>query len=240
MLKFVNRRKELSLLFILLLTACRNTNENAYLNIVKKELVRPYLSTVEIIAFPGTIIGTGVIITKQRDRIFILTANHVAEDEPFLIARVIFPNKKAIFIILRPVALDSHRDLALLESLPMDNLPNIFADFANKLPKLGERVYAIGSHAGDPHVVTSGIISKYELVKNVFYGKTDCHVFNGNSGGGIFNKHGEFIGIVVSGEYSIRQYDNIKVPIHIPASNRFVTVDEINEFLGELYGPQKK
>ena len=91
-------------------------------------------------------------------------------------------------------------DLALikLERVPNGAKPVTFGDFEKV--RIGETVYVVGNSLGYGTCITRGIVSdRSRMVDGHNLMMTDCAVNGGNSGGPIFNEHGEVIATVVSG-----------------------------------------
>ena len=103
------------------------------------------------------------------------------------------------------VAGDKGADIAIVKiknyDLFLENHPEfIKLSFADKEPQQGEDVWAIGHPWGLEYSISKGILS-YEKRrmpgdKNLtYYLQTDAHIYNGNSGGPLFNDEGEVLGI---------------------------------------------
>jgi S1-C subfamily serine protease len=87
-----------------------------------------------------------------------------------------------------------------------DNLePYPPVTFRSDHPRIGDRVFAIGSPFGLLNTMSAGIVSGMnrhcqDLItftndSRVLYLQTDLHLFPGNSGGPIFDSHGQVVGI---------------------------------------------
>lgn len=156
---------------------------------IQKELE----STVKIgLIFPDgkhhvEIIGSGVIVGEHT----VLTARHVMlhgkPEKTFLnlsdgtIYTKFYVSKIALF-----------HDLALLQ-VPDAHFKHI-AKLANRMPKVGESVYATGYPLGLFLSYTSGIV-------NFIEGGIIVHqapIIFGNSGGPLWDKHGRLVGINVA------------------------------------------
>ena len=89
---------------------------------------------------------------------------------------------------------DKKRDVCIIrvsggELLPVTNTRR-FDDL-----KIGELVYAIGSPAGLENSISQGIISGKRNVKGQQWIQTTAAISPGSSGGGLFDKDGNLIGI---------------------------------------------
>ncbi|MEK7596449.1 MAG: trypsin-like peptidase domain-containing protein [Patescibacteria group bacterium] len=98
------------------------------------------------------------------------------------------------------ISYDPIRDLALLK-IDGSGFPTI--NFGDD-PKVGDRVFAIGSPLGLRWTVTHGIISREFSIldfseksggKHDYYIQTDAAINSGNSGGPLLNEKGELIGL---------------------------------------------
>jgi len=150
-------------------------------------------------------LGSGFVVLKgegksqsqgvELQEVYILTNHHViegAKDIEVLIAGSSFRFES------RVVGSDSVSDVAvLIARLPIDIRALPLAD-STKI-KVGEGVFAIGNPFGLGHTVTSGIISAKDRSLGIGridrYLQTDAAINFGNSGGPLFNKVGEVIGM---------------------------------------------
>lgn len=136
---------------------------------------------------------------------------------------------------------DTGRDLALLTldrpaegltvGLPVSN--RVFADLSQRLVEdIGYEVALIGfvpDISITTPVVTFGRIGALWNIRPGDYavGQVDAAATNGMSGGGVFNKFGEFLGILVTSS----SFDG---------NIRYVRFEEIKEVLDELRGGSKR
>lgn len=72
-----------------------------------------------------------------------------------------------------------------------------FIPIANRVPEIGEDVFAIGNPKGLEHTLSEGIISGYRESKKLL--QTTTEITNGSSGGPLLNMKGEVVGITTSG-----------------------------------------
>lgn len=100
------------------------------------------------------------------------------------------------------VALDPKQDWAIV-SLGVE-LPGMkFSNFADRLPRIGEDVWMVGSPLLDGGTLSRGIVCHPDrnpaicADKGLRFIHTDAAGTVGNSGGGLFDKNGVCIGIVV-------------------------------------------
>lgn len=139
--------------------------------------------------------GSGVIISSDG---YIVTCEHVVSDASTI--KVTTSDNKSYNATV--IGTDASSDIALIK-INASNLTAAVIGDSNKLTT-GEKAVAIGNPLGTlSGTVTEGIVSatarditidgrKMSLVQ------TSAQVSPGNSGGGLFNKYGELIGIVES------------------------------------------
>lgn len=137
--------------------------------------------------------GSGVIITSDG---YVVTNNHVIEGAKKISVRL----KNGGDYDATMIGRDSKTDLAIVKINATGLQPAVYGD-SDKLV-VGELAVAIGNPLGQlGGTVTEGIISA--LSRNIEIDghmmallQTSAAVNPGNSGGGLFNGHGELIGIV--------------------------------------------
>ena len=146
--------------------------------------------------------GTGIIISRQEDRLLVLTNNHVVEDADIL--SVVFVDGKEVQAEVLGTAPDS--DIALV-AVPLENIAEetlqaiaiaVMGD--SDTVKVGNAAIAIGNALGYGQSVTTGVISaidrEVEMVDMTLeLIQTDAAINAGNSGGPLINSSGEVIGI---------------------------------------------
>jgi len=154
-------------------------------------------SVVTIYSFaPGSPgVGSGVVLHRDG---FIATAGHVVEKAWEI--KVEFKNGDTE--VAEVVSLSGSEDLALLKvaKVPAATFVPKLGDSAELV--VGEPVFCIGAPLGLKHTLTTGIVSAIRsdfghelafLPKNVI--QTDAAINQGNSGGAVFNRRGQVIGI---------------------------------------------
>ena len=93
---------------------------------------------------------------------------------------------------------DVRRDMALIVS---DDLAAPAITFADGDATIGEKVYAIGNSKGQGICMLDGIVSDRErFISGERYIMYSAPTVGGNSGGPLFNAHGEVIGMVTLGQ----------------------------------------
>lgn len=169
--------------------------------------------------------GSGFILTSDG---YIVTNYHVVEsaDE---IKVTTYDNKtyKAELI-----GYDESNDIAVLKVDADDLTPVVLGD--SEQMNVGDSVVAIGNPLGElTFSLTSGSVSALNrkiTINNTAMNliQTDCAINSGNSGGALFNSHGEVIGITNakysgSGDSSSASIDNIGFAIPINSVRDIIT-----------------
>ncbi len=146
--------------------------------------------------------GSGVIYKKEGDTAYIVTNNHVVEDQQGLEVLLADGTKEEATL----VGTDAYTDLAVLK-ISSEKVSSV-AEFGDSdALKVGEPAIAIGSPLGSDYAnsVTQGIISSLNrLVESTNESgesvsinaiQTDAAINPGNSGGPLINIAGQVVGI---------------------------------------------
>jgi S1-C subfamily serine protease len=177
------------------------------------QLVRP--SIVEITSPIGT--GSGVFY-QQED--LIITNRHVVEGSTHVTIRL-FNSEEfqgEVQLSFRDV------DLAFVKIIDLDQMVSP-PDLCESILE-GETVYAIGSPRNLTNTITRGAISSIgRIVEKVKYIQHDAAINYGNSGGPLFNRKGDLLGINRGG-YTDYEGLGFALPIKI-ISERFNKYAEI-------------
>jgi serine protease Do len=140
---------------------------------------------------PQEILGSGFVIDPTG---VILTNHHVIADAYDIQVRFSDGTKK----YGRVIATSPRIDLALVKVETDKPLPAVHWANSDKV-QIGEPVFAIGNPLGIGVSVSSGIISglNRDLLDTPFddFIQTDAAINHGNSGGPLFNRRGEVIGV---------------------------------------------
>jgi len=141
-------------------------------------------------------LGSGVIVEKRGNTVYVLTNNHVAGNADEI--SVTLYDKRTFEAEL--VGKDPLRDLALISFETRDDVPIAKLGDSSEV-QVGDWVLAIGNPFGFEATVTSGIVSAKGRRQSpdgrsiTDYIQTDAAINQGNSGGALVNLHGEVIGI---------------------------------------------
>lgn len=136
-------------------------------------------------------LGSGFVIDPKG---YVVTNNHVIEGADDI--EVIFPNGTKLKAKL--VGTDTKTDLSVLKVESKQPLKSVHFGDSSQM-RIGDWVMAVGNPFGLGGSVTVGIVSARG--RNINAGpydnfiQTDAAINKGNSGGPLFNMHGEVIGI---------------------------------------------
>jgi serine protease Do len=137
---------------------------------------------------PRQAAGSGFIISPDG---YIVTNRHVIDGSTKF--KVSFDNQEEFDAELKGA--DERTDIALLKIDPKK--PLTYVKFAEKQPRVGDWVLAVGNPFGLGGTVTAGIVSA--LARNIGgpydYMQIDAAVNHGNSGGPAFNLEGDVVGV---------------------------------------------
>jgi serine protease Do len=145
---------------------------------------------------PG--LGSGVVVRRTGDTVYVLTNNHVVGDADEISVR--FVDGREFDAEL--VGTDARTDLALVSFETTEEIPVAELGDSDEL-QVGDFVLAVGNPLGFEGTVTSGIVSAVgrrpepNSSISVFtdFIQTDASINPGNSGGGLANLSGEIVGI---------------------------------------------
>ena len=169
--------------------------------------------------------GSGFILTADG---YIVTNYHVVESANEI--KVTTYDDKTYKAEL--IGYDESNDIAVLKVDADDLTPVVLGD--SEQMNVGDSVVAIGNPLGElTFSLTSGSVSALNrkiTINNTAMNliQTDCAINSGNSGGALFNSHGEVIGITNakysgSGDSSSASIDNIGFAIPINSVRDIIT-----------------
>ncbi len=201
------------------------------INDVATNLRRSYSAICSIKA--GINKGTGVLL----DTGYILTAAHIFDrngDRKISLGeryvRISFNDKDSHRA--RLLYYDNFLDFAILEPRGVSLHKRYGASISLIKPELAEQIYTIGCTIAQPPMLSEGRISyDYDML-----GRASCFVYSGNSGGPLFDKNHNVIGIVVAMGIVTRQ-DSIVIPM--PNGNSVIgSIDRLEPVSGVCYFSQ--
>ena len=176
------------------------------------EGVEAFGPAVVVVKSPGGL-GSGFIVHEDG---YLITNFHVVEGQKhFTVTQFVQEGaelKRVIHDRVRIVALDVFHDLAVLQIEGAHEKPFPKVVLSLDEPVYGESVFVIGNPAGLERTVTEGILSHTgRLFEGCLYLQIDASVNPGNSGGPLFNGHGQVIGVVNMGS-RVMQGLNFAIP----------------------------
>ncbi|MCL2605476.1 MAG: trypsin-like peptidase domain-containing protein [Defluviitaleaceae bacterium] len=154
--------------------------------------------------------GSGFIFYTDDNHAYVATNNHVVENA----VQINISLDDETLVPARLVGASRNNDLAVLavslEALEENGVPfGVAALGDSDTLRVGDAVIAIGNALGEGMRTTQGIVSALDLLiqvpspstgeqltLNVL--QTDAAVNRGNSGGPLFNEHGEVVGIITA------------------------------------------
>ncbi|MGM9578279.1 MAG: S1C family serine protease, partial [Evtepia sp.] len=176
----------------------------------------------------GAAAGSGFVITEDG---YILTNYHVIEDaNSITVTFVDGTTYEATY-----VGGEEANDIAVIKIDATGLTPVVIGSSDDML--VGEQVTAIGNPLGElTFTETTGIISALNRSITMSDGRkmnmiqTDCAINSGNSGGPLFNSHGEVIGIV-SAKYSSGSYSS---SASVEGLGFAIPMDDVADMVSEL------
>ncbi|MFJ8263836.1 S1C family serine protease [Rummeliibacillus sp. NPDC094406] len=134
----------------------------------------------------GVIVGNGLILTNE----------HVVNG---MRSGTITLNNGKKYKIKGVVVSDKTKDLALVKTNDKITGINPVKIGSYKSLAKGQKIVAIGSPLGLQNTVSEGIVSSFRVSNGVKLIQISAPIDHGSSGGGLFNKKGELVGITSSG-----------------------------------------
>ena len=123
-----------------------------------------------------------------------LTNYHVINEAS---SYVIYTGKDQVYEAAGIVAVDKTNDLALVKAKIRTNVPPLHIGSTQNLAK-GQAVVAIGNPEGLQNTVSTGVVSGLRVIDNQSLIQFTAPIASGSSGGALFNKKGEVIGVTSS------------------------------------------
>lgn len=148
-----------------------------------------------------TSVGTGVVLS---DRI-IATNCHVIENAVRLLVR--FEQRE--YSAFRGFA-DPDRDVCTLTVSNVNAAPAAIGNSGSLT--VGSRVYAIGTPHGLELTLSEGIVSGFRQDKIGRYIQTTTPVSQGSSGGGLYDEHGQLVGLM---SFTVEKAQNLNFALPV-------------------------
>lgn len=175
--------------------------------------------------------GSGFLISKNK---YLITNYHVVEGTNSISVTGINGNKKSK-LSAQVIYADSSFDLALLKLDDDINVKNPSFNISNINSDIGEDIFVLGypltNTMGQDIKLTNGLVSSI----NGFMGDTSTYQISapvqlGNSGGPLFNKKGELVGIVNAKH---KETDNVSYAIKVSVLKKFITDSGVKDIVIE-------
>ena len=149
-------------------------------------------------------LGSGFIVKNGK----VVTNVHVIKGAVY--GEIIEDDTKQTHKIVGYTSIDNNNDLVIL-SVP--TLTKSGISIVNKMPVIGERIYAIGNPKGLAGTISDGIVSGIRDIGNNKLIQITAPISPGSSGGPVVNQNGEVIGVSVA-SLNAGQNLNFAVPGH--------------------------
>lgn len=182
------------------------TPQDVYENYVNAVVAISNESTTNVFGQQATTAssGSGFIISEDG---YIVTNNHVVSGAEKLTVMMTSGEEYEAKII----GADAENDVALIK-IEGENLPTVSIGNSDEI-QVGQQVCAIGNPLGElTNTMTVGYVSALDREINengtpINMFQTDCAINSGNSGGPIFDMHGNVVGITTA-KYSSNGYSS--------------------------------
>lgn len=180
-------------------------------------------------------LGSGFFINKKG---YLITNFHVIAGEKHISVTQFLQEGK----ILRRVV---HKEVEIVATAPFHDLAVLqLKDFDTEITpvvfepeeelEVGETVFAIGNPLGLERTVTEGVLSQtHRNFGGILYLQVDAPVNPGNSGGPLFNAHGQVVGIINMGVPTMEGLN-----FAIPARHAKYILDHIDAFAYDATNPE--
>jgi S1-C subfamily serine protease len=149
----------------------------------------------------GIAMGSGVVV----ERATVITNCHVAKAGPRLKVK-----HQGSVLDATLVLADEEHDLCRLSVVGLD-APAVEQGRLKQV-KVGQKVYALGAPQGLDLTLSDGMVSSLRDVDEGSVIQTSAPVSPGSSGGGLFNEHGQLIGIVT---FQMRSGQNLNFAVPV-------------------------
>jgi serine protease Do len=142
-------------------------------------------------------LGSGIIVRKTGDKVYVLTNNHVVDGASSITVQLLNGNDYTATV----VGTDSRKDIALVTFTTKDSVTVAELGDSGTL-QVGDIVLAVGNPLGFESTVTMGMVSaigrqspQADVSSYTDYIQTDAAINQGNSGGALVNIDGQVVGI---------------------------------------------
>lgn len=182
-------------------------------------------------------IGSGILVRRDGERVYVLTNNHVAGGADDITV-TLYDGREYTGSL---VGGDPNKDLALVAFETDDEIPIARLGDSDEV-QVGDIVLAVGNPLGFESTVTSGMVSAVErqgpqragMAMLTDYIQTDAAINRGNSGGALVNLRGEVIGM--NTWIASQSGGSIGLGFSIPINNARRAIDQFIETGRVEYG----
>lgn len=171
-------------------------------------------------------LGSGIIVRKAGNTVYVLTNNHVVKDATDISVRM----NDGRISKAKVVGADPRKDMALVSFETHDQVSLAELGDSNSL-EVGDIVFAVGNPLGFTSSVTMGIVSALgrrapsgDVATYTDYVQTDAPINQGNSGGALVNIRGQVIGM--NTWIAAPSGGNVGLGFAIPINNARQAIDD--------------
>ena len=178
----------------------------------------PAVVTITVHGVQGMGGGTGFIVDKSG---IVITNEHVINDSTTISVKLLngtWASKVELLVA------DEDQDLAVLKITTDEELHSATVGDSDSV-QVGERAISIGNPLGLEHTLTDGLVSARRTYEGKKMIQMSTPVSPGNSGGPLFNLHGEVIGVSTAQIGSYRRGQNLNLAIPINQAKAMLTDD---------------
>jgi len=176
--------------------------------------------------FRQSALGSGIIVKRTGDRVYVLTNNHVVDQASDISVRLYDERVFKATVVGK----DPRKDIALVSFTTRDDVTVADLGDSNAL-QVGDIVLAVGNPLGFESTVTMGMVSALgrrgpagQASSYTDYIQTDAAINQGNSGGALVNIDGQVIGI--NTWIAAPSGGNVGLGFAIPINNARSAIDQ--------------
>jgi len=176
--------------------------------------------------FRQSALGSGIIVKRSGDKVYVLTNNHVVDNASDISVRL---TDQRVFKAT-VVGTDPRKDVALVTFTTRENVAIADLGDSNSL-QVGDLVLAVGNPLGFESTVTMGMVSALgrrgpqgQTSSYTDYIQTDAAINQGNSGGALVNINGQVIGM--NTWIAAPSGGNVGLGFAIPINNAKSAIDQ--------------
>jgi len=176
--------------------------------------------------FRQSALGSGIIVKRTADKVYVLTNNHVVDQASDISVRLYDQRVFKATVVGK----DPRKDIALVAFTTRENVAVADLGDSNSL-QVGDIVLAVGNPLGFESTVTMGMVSALgrrgpqgQTSSYTDYIQTDAAINQGNSGGALVNIDGQVIGM--NTWIAAPSGGNVGLGFAIPINNARPAIDQ--------------